>query len=638
MKKLFRYLNVALLLIGLSTALVACHEDDENGYDDLGLTIKVFSPTVVVPGQPMTINGSGFSDVTAIVFPGDIVVTNFEVVTDEMIRVAAPQGLQQAGTITLRNAAGETAVSRLPLSLGKTAILGYSAQEGDLLKGNESFTAYGKDMQFVLGAEFIDEDGNPIYVDVKEFTRVATGRVVIPIPAKVFQGNFSVKIYMPDGTIVETPAFEFEPASSGGHWESVKRFIWENDGSHGSVSWDGAYRFGLDGKDGNNECITTFDQATWDIIKEGTVYFLYDGNDGSNVRITTGWWSAAYGGAEHNCIDMAEDDPETSLKVIAVNIKEEGSLYDLIDDQHLLFTGDAYTPMGLFVLDQVWIEGEGELVKVKTSFWKNGEQSTIPAPSWSGEGRFSSVSHSTGEETYAFPDDVWETLKSEPFRIAIEKINENAPNIRITTGWWSTAYGGGEYNCAELLEEDEDGVLFMEVNLSLYEALLNAIDVEHLLFTGSDYRLLEIYQEKEEWIDGGGGAQKIVTIWENDGSHGGVSWDSFYRFSNVETSTGEEVYAVPMDQWAVMKDGTFYLQYDGNENSNVRITTGWWSAAYGGGEFNCAPLAINDDEGHKLLELNIKEDGNLYDLIDAQHFLVTGDAFTPLKLFYYENQ
>ena len=124
MKKFFRYLNVAMLLIAISTAFTACVEDDDNTESNLGLTIKVFSPTVVVPGQPMTINGSGFNDVTEIVFPGDLVVKEFEIITDEMIRVAAPAGLTEGGTILVRNAAGETAVSRLPLTVGKTQVLG----------------------------------------------------------------------------------------------------------------------------------------------------------------------------------------------------------------------------------------------------------------------------------------------------------------------------------------------------------------------------------------------------------------------------------------------------------------------------------------------------------------------------------
>ena len=635
MKKFFRYLNVAMLLIAISTAFTACVEDDDNTESNLGLTIKVFSPTVVVPGQPMTINGSGFNDVTEIVFPGDLVVKEFEIITDEMIRVAAPAGLTEGGTILVRNAAGETAVSRLPLTVGKTQVLGYSAQEGDVLKGNEAFTAYGTDMQFVSRAEFIDEDGNSIFVDAREFIRVASGRVVIQIPGKVITGKAVVRLYTADGQVVTTPEFEFETATNGGHWETVKRFLWENDGTP-VPSWGGTFRFGLEGHDGNNECIATFDQASWDIIKEGTFYFLYDGNEGSNVRITTGWWSAAYGGPDHNCIDFATDDEETGMKVIEMNIKEEGTLYGLIDDQHLLFTGDAYTPVGIYVLEQVWIEGgEGHFEKVKTTFWKNETGDAIP--SWGGTFRFGMEGKDGNNECIAtFDEATWNILKTEPFRIAIEPTGE--PNIRVTTGWWSTAYGGGEYNCAELIEEDENGNLFVELNLSLYEDLLAAVDDQHLLFTGDGYKLLEIYQEKDVWIEGGDSAPKAVVIWENADGTPIPSWGGTFRFClDGHDFNNECIATFDEASWNVVKEGTFYALYEGTESTNVRITTGWWSGAYGGTDHNCAEEATDDAAtGLKCIKINIKEDGNLYDNIDEQHLLFTGDAYTLKKLIYYE--
>lgn len=637
MKKLFSYLNIAVLFIALSSLLTACNDNDVNGDGNLGLNIKVFSPTTVVPGFPMTINGSGFGDVTEIEFPGGIKTTDFEIVTNEMIRVKAPLGLTEGGKIIVRNAAGETAESRLPLAVGKTAIAGYSAQEGDLLKGNETLTVYGVGMQFIQGAEFIDEDGNPVYVPAQEFMRLAAGRIVLQIPAKVITGLATVKIYLSDGTVVESPEFNFETANEGGHWETVKRYIWQNPdpASNGAASWNGLYRFANE-QSVSGEEIYAFPMDQWSIIKDDVVYFAYDGGDNANVRITTGWWTSAYGGDEFNSAAFATVDDETGLKVIEMNIKEDGHLYDNIDVQHLLFTGSDYTPMAIYVLDQVWVGGEGHFEKVKTSFWKNGEQSTIPAPSWSGEGRFSSVSHSTGEETYAFPDEIWEKLKSEPFRIAIEK-NADWVNLRVTDGWWQNNFMGME-SLNDLIEQDEDGNYFVEINLANDPKLLSVVDVQHLLFTGQDYKLLEIYQEEEVWVGGGdGGAAEPIVLWENDGANGAVSWNGVYRFANEQAVSGEEIHAFSMDEWSIIKDGTFYLLFDGGDNSNVRITTGWWTSAYGGDEHNCIDMAQDDpDTGKKVIKINIKEDGHLYDNLDVQHLLFTGSDYTPLKLYYYK--
>lgn len=633
MKHLFRYLNIATLFIALSAVFAACTDNDDLDNGNLGLNIKVFAPTVVVPGTPMTINGSGFGDVTEIIFPGDITVTDFEIITAEMIRVNAPEGLSQAGTIKVVNEAGEMAESRLALTIGNTTISGYSIQEGDTIQGNQALTIYGKDMQFVKGVEFINEDNEPVYIPASEFMRIASGRVVVQVPAKVLEAAFPVKIYV-GNQIVESPEFYFEPASDGGYWSTTKRYIWQNDGSNGAVSWNGVYRFS-NVETSTGEEIYAIPMEDWALIKDDVVYFEYDGNDGSNVRITTGWWTGAYGGAEHNSIDFAVDDADTGLKVIALNIKEDGNLYDNIDAQHLLFTGDAYTPMGIYVLEKVWVEGEGHFEKVRTTFWKNGEQSTIPAPSWSGEGRFSSASHSTGEETWAFPDEEWEILKTQPFRIAIEK-NADWVNLRLTTGWWSTNYMGLE-SLNDLIEQAEDGSYFVEINLANDPALLALIDEQHLLFTGQDYKLLEIYQETEVWVGGGETKPEPIVIWENDGSNGAVSWNGVYRFSNTDSSTGEEIYAIPMDQWEIIKDGTFYFAYEGDEGSNVRITTGWWTGAYGGAEHNAIDFAVDDaDTGLKVIKINLKEDGNLYDNIDAQHLLFTGDAYTPKKIYYFK--
>lgn len=632
MKKLFRYLNIATMFILLSAVFTSCKDFDGDDSGNAGLNIKVFAPTTVAPGCQMTINGSGFGDVTEIIFPGDIVVKNFEIITNEMIRVKAPQGLVEGGDLMVRNSAGETAKAPIQLTVGSTEIIGYSAEPGDTIQGNETFTIYGKGMQFVNRVEVLDENDEPYRISSFDFIRKANGRVVVKLPAKVKEGLSTVKIYLCDGTIVETPEFYFEPATTGGHYEYKRRFLWENESKTPLPGWGSLFRIGLAGNDGNNECIATLDQDTWDLIKEGEVFFLYEGNESSNVRITTGWWSAAYGGPDHNCIDKSEEDPETGNRVIKLNIKEDHNIYDLIDAQHLLFTGDAYTPLGIFVVDEVWVEGEGGHMEIeKVSLWKNGEQSTIPAPSWSSEGRFSSVANSTGEETYAFSEEAWNIIKNEEFCVLIEKVDN--PNVRITSGWWSSDYGGKEYNCFDLAEDIGDGKYVIPLKLSNYPELQDLVDAQHLLFTGSGYKLLEIYQQKEVWIEGDGGPSEVV-IWENDGSAGAIDWSSQYRFSNEEHKTGEEIFAIPMDQWEVIKNGSFFLEAQGSDWVQMRITTGWWSTTWTGDDITTGSERIETLENGKYrIEINFKGDPIL-DVLDDQHLLFTGGGYTPLRLYY----
>ena len=352
MKKIFEHIGAFLAVI-LMGSVTACNIQEINDPGDVGLGIKVFFPTKVVAGQPMTINGSGFRDVTEIVFPDGVVVKNFELVSGEMIRVNAPAGIKaEGGKLILRSATDEV-VSKEDVTVGKTVISGYSRQEGELLKAGEQLTVFGTDLEFISAVELIDADGNPLIIKQEEFYRKGTSSVVILIPRNVYEGAFIGKIYTFDGQVFNMPEFSYEPAKNAGHWETVKTVFWENGGTVGEPSWDGKYRFGLEGHDGNKECVATFPQEQWDIIKDGKVRVSFELKDNSNIRITTGWWTGAYGGEEHNCIDMIQEE-EDGTKYIELDIKGEGTLYPNIDEQHLLFTGSDYTLQEIYV--NVWVE------------------------------------------------------------------------------------------------------------------------------------------------------------------------------------------------------------------------------------------------------------------------------------------
>ena len=271
MKNIFKFFGIFLtVLFGMT--LTGCLSEDELQSADVGLHIKVFFPTKVVAGQPMTINGSGFSEATEIVFPEGVTVTDFQIVSNDMIRVNAPAGIAaEGGHIIVRTAEGD-AESPLPLTLGNTVISGYSAEPGIVVDGGTQMTIYGTDLEFVSKIEMLDEDGNPAFIEDKVFNRKGTSTIIFTVPKKVFEGEFEGKVYTIDGKTFTMPLLTYKPVSDGGHMEIVETVIWENpdpDGN-GETGWGGKYRFGLEGTDGNNECITTFPAETWDIIKNGT--------------------------------------------------------------------------------------------------------------------------------------------------------------------------------------------------------------------------------------------------------------------------------------------------------------------------------------------------------------------------------
>ncbi len=630
MKKIFKYLGAVLTVI-LMGSLTSCNIAEIEESADLGLGIKVFFPTKVVAGQPMTINGSGFSDVREVVFPDGVSVTNFEIVSGEMIRVTAPAGISAAGGPIKVRTASEEAESRLPLELGRTVVKGYSKQDGENISGGEQLTIYGEDLEFISMVELLDTDGNPLILQDEDFYRKGTSTVVITIPKKtIFDGTFVGKLYTFDGREFLLPELTYEPvAEGGGHWETVKTTVWKNDGSGGAVSWSGQYRFAGEGF-GTGEEIAVIPADIWAKLKSETFYIDVAATD-PQIRVTTGWWSGSWRDKDFQPgNDELLVDNGDGTWTLEVNLSD-ASFLDLLDEQHLLFTGDRYTLLEIYFAEEIWVDGGGHWETVKTDIWKG--DGTTPAVSWSGTYRFAGEGHSTGEEIATIPADIWEKMKSETFYIDVAATD---PQIRVTTGWWSGSWCDKDFQPGndDRLVDNGDGTWTLEVNLS-DASFLDLLDEQHLLFTGDRYTPLEIYFAEEVWVDdGGGGGKKEEIVWEGDGSAGAVSWSGQYRFAGEGHSTGEEIATIPGDIWGRLKSETFYLDVEATD-PQIRVTTGWWSGSWRDKDFQPGndELLVDNGDGTWTLEINLS-DASFLDLLDEQHLLFTGDRFTPKKIYF----
>ena len=527
MKNIFKFFSAFLAAL-LTVALTGCVEEKLETAD-VGLHIKVFFPTKVVAGQPMTINGSGFSDATEIVFPGDIKVTDFQIVSNDMIRVDAPSGIPaEGGHIVVRTAEGE-AESPLPLTLGNTVVSGYSVNAGDEVEGGSQITVYGTDLEFIKKVEVMDEEGNPLFVEDKVFNRKGTSTIIFTLPRKVYEGTYVGKLHTVDGKVFNMPELSYKPASDGGYWETVETVLWENADPEGvgSVSWSGQYRFGLEGKDGNNECIATFPAETWDIIKNGTFILKFaPAADAYQIRATTGWWSFDGDGVNdiHTGDERIIDNGDGTFS-LAYTISEEplkSGIYDLIDEQHLLFTGSGFTPLKLVVTEEVWVPG-GSVEIVRTSIWKN--DGSVAAASWSGSPyRFAMDGKDGNNECVAtIAPDIWEKMKTTAFKVDFATTADWFA-IRILDGWWSV--GNNDANDInpnyEGLVDNGDGTFTIEVDLSANPDLVAVLDAQHLLFAGDAFQILEMYWEEEVLVPGGGGTPTEIVVWE--GSEDLGSW------------------------------------------------------------------------------------------------------------------
>jgi len=620
-------IRMCMVLCALCS-VAACSEDDDSGSANVGLGIKVFFPTKVVTNQPITINGSGFADVTEIEFPGGAKATDFEIVSDDMIRVNTPMGVAaDGGKIVVRAAGGGEAESRLPLTVGHTRVSGFSKQPGETAAGGELITVFGTDLEFINGVELLDADSVAQIIDHKDFYRKGTSNLIFRVPLKnIYKGSFTGVLHTYDGQRILMPELTYEPAADEGHYEVVKTTIWKNDGSLGEINWGGDYRFAPESNSTGEECYAV-PQDVWEKMKAETFYVTVKGAS-PQIRVTSGWWSTTWTGDDIFPGNELLTDNGDGTFTLAVSLAGD-PLLDVLDAQHLLFTGSGYSVDEIYFAEEVWIDGPGE-EEVKVPVWTNG--GSLGEINWGGDYRFAPESNSTGEECYVVPQDVWEKMKAETFYVTIKGAN---PQIRVTSGWWSTTWTGDDiFPGNERLADNGDGTWTLTVSLA-GDPLLDVLDAQHLLFTGGGYSVEEIYFI--EIVAGGGGNKpKEVVIWQGDGSAGAVSWNGTYRFSSADSSTGEEIYAVPMDQWEIIKTATFYLNLEAAD-PQIRVTTGWWSVTWTGADFQpgTSDLLKDNGDGTWTLEVNLAGDPIL-DAIDVEHLLFTGDRFTPLKLYYYE--
>lgn len=228
MKKIFKYFGLFLPVVLLG-ALTSCIRESGDEAAELGLGIKVFFPTKVVAGTPMTINGSGLSDVTEIVFPGSVTVTDFEVVGDGMLRLKAPAGIAaEGGPLTVRTAADE-AVSSEPLTVGNPLVTGYSKQAGEEVELGELFSIYGQDLEFLSSVELLDADGNTFVIPETLFYRKGTSTVTIKVPMNTLEGTFPGKVKSINGKTFDIPELTYKAPAGGGHWENQEITLYEGE-------------------------------------------------------------------------------------------------------------------------------------------------------------------------------------------------------------------------------------------------------------------------------------------------------------------------------------------------------------------------------------------------------------------------
>ena len=129
--------------------------------------------------------------------------------------------------------------------------------------------------------------------------------------------------------------------------EPASDVVWENDGSKGAISWSSDYRFANEEKKTGEE-IAAIPMDVWEKMKT-TPFFVDLEGENPQIRVTTGWWDTNLTGDNDitpgNELLTDNGDGKWTLKV---DLTTAPALLELVDDHHLLFTGDRYTPTKIY--------------------------------------------------------------------------------------------------------------------------------------------------------------------------------------------------------------------------------------------------------------------------------------------------
>ena len=533
MKKIFTYFGLALS-IALMGAVTACNPKEIEGDVEAGLAIKAFFPTKVVTGQPMTVNGPGMSEVREVVFPEGITVTNFEHVGNDMLRVVAPAGISSAGGKLVVRTADDQAESGQDLTLGHTVISGFSKQSGEDIGGGEQLTVFGTDLEFISSVDLLDTDGNPLILEDDVFYRKGTSTVIITFPKNgVFEGPFVGYLHTFDGQVFPLPELNYKPAAGDGHWETQEIVVWE--GSKTSSGYSNVEDMGTEDDWANAEI------AEGDVIR---IYFTTTDPENWVIQLFGLHWGAFNHAADGTNKFNNSTNP-TAIKDGYLEIPVTADIVAELTEKAywgaaMIWQGDPEVTITKMTLArEVWVDG-GDSGPVQEVIWEN-ETGAGPAD-WNGIFRFGMDGKDGNNECIAtFPADIWNRIKTETFYAELEGAS---PQVRVTDGWWQAVMTNDIMPGNDLLMDNGDGTWILTVDLSGADALLEKLDDQHLLFTGSGFTLKKLFFQEGGVTPGGGGGgggdvdpTADLVLWEGETVFGG--WDATIvigpeKFSTVQ--------------------------------------------------------------------------------------------------------
>ena len=242
-------IRLKFIYLSLFALLPACSDETDQAAVADQPTIKMVRPEQLVTGQRVYITGNNFSEVSEIIFPGNISITDFERVGFNQLSVVTPAGIEDGILIlktndgTLYESPNEIkAVSPLFKSLFPTQI-----------KTGEELTILGENLLEIKQVIFPDN----VVVNSLFFNRKSNTEIKVKVPAGTIDDSGMLKMVFISGMEVNATNIDIEVVESPSENPSKVDPITENSiilldyephGEH-KGDWDNSWG-------GNTEIVT----------------------------------------------------------------------------------------------------------------------------------------------------------------------------------------------------------------------------------------------------------------------------------------------------------------------------------------------------------------------------------------------
>lgn len=432
MKKMRIYLLAMATALLSAPVLTSCDDDATENANDV-LAVKSVLPTKVMEGQVVTITGTGLDDATAVVFPGNVKVTNITKVGGGYITVVTPAGIDANGgpiTVETSDGAMESASS---LTVGSPKVARVAPLDKEI-KINECLEVYGSDLEFIENVIFPGSDGNDIVVSADKFRRKATGTLLVYSPMGVAAGAAVVNLQDCSGRKIALPEVTLSDKVAGGASEEQGegyRVVWE-DSQYVEPDWAnwlylGSDQFNLDGIS----------------LSAGTMIRLTidNPNGGASVCVCDGGWGAPdVDGAGNNTVWVTGNELEFPMSQGMVDTFNGGS--------GIIVGGTDYTLTKIEIFREYPVIFSGEH---ETGWWWYMTPAELDLSAVTPEAgqtiRFTFAPHDNAQ-TFCVCDGSWGAPfirdgGSDPNNVAIAP-DEDFIEFEITEGMASSMNGGAE--------------------------------------------------------------------------------------------------------------------------------------------------------------------------------------------------